>query len=157
MAWKRGSGNAASALGDFEGFLLFISTLLERAQTFFYKEETCEEAPAEVPPPAEPIKEEAAKPKPEALVEKNKEEKITPPPAAEPPVTMVEKIEEKLEAVEQIKETIIHKVTPPAPPPPVAEECPPTPEAEKPEVEEETTPPPESLGSEYFTITQEEE
>ncbi|KAL2515671.1 Uncharacterized protein Fot_29642 [Forsythia ovata] len=54
-------------------------------QTFFYKEETCEEAPAEVLPQVEPIKEEAARPKPEALVEKNKEEKITPPPAAEPP------------------------------------------------------------------------
>ncbi|KAL2513332.1 Patellin-3 [Abeliophyllum distichum] len=107
------------------------------------KEETCEEAPAEVPPPAEPIKEEAAKPEPEAPVKKNEEEKTTPPPAAEPPVTVVEKIEEKLEAVEQIKETIIHEVTPPAPPPPVAEECPPAPEAEKPKEEEkETTPPP---------------
>ncbi|KAL2538975.1 patellin-3-like [Forsythia ovata] len=106
------------------------------------KEETCEEAPAEVPPPAEPIKEEAAKPEPDAPVEKNEEEKTTPPPAAEPPVTVVEKIEEKIEAVEQIKETIIHEVTPPAPPPAVAEECPPAPEAEKPKVEEETAPPP---------------
>ncbi|KAL2538907.1 patellin-3-like [Forsythia ovata] len=105
-------------------------------------EETCEEAPAEVPPPAEPIKEEAAKPEPDAPVEKNEEEKTTPPPAAEPPVTVVEKIEEKIEAVEQIKETIIHEVTPPAPPPAVAEECPPAPEAEKPKVEEETAPPP---------------
>ncbi|KAL2547760.1 patellin-3-like [Forsythia ovata] len=49
----------------------------------------------------------------------------------------------KLEVVDQIKETIIHEVTPPTPPPPIAKEYPPTPEAEKPKKEdEETTPPP---------------
>ncbi|PIN12510.1 Phosphatidylinositol transfer protein SEC14 [Handroanthus impetiginosus] len=76
------------------------------------KTETCE-TPAEVPPPppaAEPVKEE--------VVEKKVEEKETPPPAAEPSETVVvEKVEEKVEATEEIKETIVHEVTAPAPPP----------------------------------------
>ncbi|KAL2520203.1 Patellin-3 [Forsythia ovata] len=95
------------------------------------KKESCE-APSEVPPP----------PEPEAPVEKKEEEKPTPPPAAEPSESVVEKIDEKVEAaVEEIKETIVHEV----PPPPV-EECPPAPaDEEKPKVEEaaeETEPPP---------------
>ncbi|CAA3012314.1 patellin-3-like [Olea europaea subsp. europaea] len=97
------------------------------------KEETCEEAPAEVSPPVEPIKEQAP-------VEKNEEEKHAPSPAAEPLVPVVEKIQEKIEALEEIKETIVHEVTPPAPPPPVTEECPPAPK-----VEEKTPPPPEEV------------
>ncbi|CAI9786694.1 unnamed protein product [Fraxinus pennsylvanica] len=87
------------------------------------KEETCEEAPVEVPPPVEPIK----------------EEKHAPPPAAEPQVSVVEKIQEKIDALEEIKETIVHEVTAPAPLPPVTEECPPAPEVE------EKTPPPEEV------------
>ncbi|KAL2551561.1 patellin-3-like [Forsythia ovata] len=91
------------------------------------------------------IKEEAAKSKPEASVEKT-----TPPPASKPPVTVVEKIEEKLEVVDQIKQTIIHKITPPAPLPPVVEKYPPIPEAEKPKKEdEEIAPPPPPIAEEY--------
>ncbi|KAK4483889.1 hypothetical protein RD792_011098 [Penstemon davidsonii] len=85
------------------------------------KTESCE-TPAEVPPPppaAEPVKEEP-----------------TPPPAAAEPVKEeLKKVEEKVEAVEEIKETIVHEVTPPAPPP--CEE----PAAAAPEAEEETAPP----------------
>lgn len=90
------------------------------------------EAPAEVPPPAEPVKEEE--------VEKKDEEKATPPPAAEPSETVVEKVEEKVEAVEEIKETIVHEVTAPAPPP--CEEPAAAPVEEEKPKEEETAPPP---------------
>ncbi|KAI3464329.1 hypothetical protein Pfo_020992 [Paulownia fortunei] len=94
------------------------------------KTEACE-APAEVPPPppvAEPVKEE--------VVEKKVEEKATPPPAAEPSETVVEKVE----AVEEIKETIVHEVTAPAPPP--CEEPAAAPAEEEKPKEEETAPPP---------------
>lgn len=91
-------------------------------------EAACEEVPP--PPPAA---------EPEVVVEKV-EEKEAPPPAAEPSKTIVEKIEEKVEAVvEEIKETIVHEVTAPAPPPceePVAAP------AEEEKAKEETAPPP---------------
>ncbi|KAI3460690.1 hypothetical protein Pfo_017353 [Paulownia fortunei] len=102
------------------------------------KTETCE-APAEVPAPApsaEPVKED--------LVEKKVEEKATPTPAADPSETVVvEKVEEKGEAAEEIKETIVHEVTAPAPPP--CEEsaaAAPAEEGKPKEEEEEEAPPP---------------
>ncbi|KZV37313.1 patellin-3-like [Dorcoceras hygrometricum] len=73
-------------------------------------EGTTNKAPADVPRPptaAEPVKEEASG--------KKVEEKAVPPPAAAEP-SAVEKVEEKPEAVaEEIKETIVHEVTAPAP------------------------------------------
>ncbi|PIN11419.1 Phosphatidylinositol transfer protein SEC14 [Handroanthus impetiginosus] len=99
------------------------------------KSEPCE-APAEVPP-LKPVKEE--------VVEKKDEEKATPPLAAEPSETVVEKVEEKVEAVEEIKETIVHEVTAPVPPP--CEEPAAAPAEEEKPKEEETAPqpPPEEI------------
>lgn len=91
------------------------------------KAESCE-TPAEVPPPP---------PAAEVEVEKKVEEATPPPPPpteepSEPVV--VEKVEEKAEAAEEIKETIVHEVTAPTPPP--CEEPATAP------AEEEATPPP---------------
>lgn len=100
----------------------------EEPKTEEKPEAACEEVPP--PPPAA---------EPEVVVEKV-QEKEAPPPAAEPSKTVVEKIEEKVEAVvEEIKETIVHEVTAPAPPPceePVAAP------AEEEKAKEETAPPP---------------
>ncbi|GER34225.1 Sec14p-like phosphatidylinositol transfer family protein [Striga asiatica] len=78
------------------------------------KTETCE-APGEVP-----AKEDTA-------AEEKVEEKETPPPAAEPPsseTAAAEKADEKVEAAEKIKATIVHEVTaaPATPPTPPCEE-----------------------------------
>ncbi|KAH6780447.1 Sec14p-like phosphatidylinositol transfer family protein [Perilla frutescens var. hirtella] len=96
------------------------------------KTETCETV-SEVPAPpaaAEPAKEDA----PEVKVE----EKETPTPATEPSETVVV---EKVEAAEEIKETIVHEVKASTPPP--AEEAAfAIAEAEAPAEEEATPPPP---------------
>ncbi|KAG8378488.1 hypothetical protein BUALT_Bualt08G0142300 [Buddleja alternifolia] len=105
------------------------------------KTEACE-APTEVPPPppaAEPTKEEAE--------EKKVEEKSAPPPAAEQSETLIDKIRATVEAAEEIKETIVHEVTAPAPPP--CEEPAAAPAEEEKPTEEETEkappPPPEEV------------
>lgn len=98
------------------------------------KTETCE-AVSEVPPPpaAEPAKEDA----PEEKVE----DKETPKLAAEPSETVVvENVEEKVEAAEEVKETIVHEVKASTPPP--AEEEVAVAVAEAPAEEDATPPPP---------------
>ncbi|KZV57100.1 patellin-2-like [Dorcoceras hygrometricum] len=103
---------------------------------------TEEKTEADVPPAAE---QEPVKPEPEVPVEKKDEEEKTPPPAveetkAEPSEKEAPKVEEKVESVvEEIKETIIHEVTAPTPPPgeAVEEDKP----KEGPAAAEETSPP----------------
>ncbi|KAH6789026.1 Sec14p-like phosphatidylinositol transfer family protein [Perilla frutescens var. frutescens] len=97
------------------------------------KIETCETV-SEVPAPpaaAEPAKEDA----PEVKVE----EKETPTPAAEPSETVVV---EKVEAAEEIKETIVHEVKASTPPAEEAAVSVTEAEAEAPAEEEAAPPPP---------------
>ncbi|GAA0187025.1 hypothetical protein LIER_34313 [Lithospermum erythrorhizon] len=97
------------------------------------KEPEC--APVEVP---EVVKEEPPKAEAEKV-----EEKPTPPPAEVEKVVVGEKTEEKVEVVEDIKETIVEVTTPPPPPAAEATEKE-KPNEEKPEPmpETEATPPP---------------